>query len=216
MIPIVITAGPFTAANATNIRTASAAPIGALTLNGSLVSGGVATLDTTRRILLTFAGDGTDKNYTVVGTNGAGDTITEVIAGVNTTTVSSVLDYETIISVTASASLASNLSIGTTTVGGSRWARLDNEWALPNLSVQAIVSGTINYTVLMSYDDPNSPTNPVAAADMTWSTLVAAAAATAITQFAYAPTWVRVQVNSFTAGAGDVTTTLAQTGVVPQ
>jgi hypothetical protein len=68
----------------------------------------------------------------------------------------------------------------------------------------------------MSYDDPNSPTNPVAAADMTWSTLVAAAAATAITQFAFAPTWVRVQVNSFTAGAGDVTTTLAQTGVVPQ
>jgi hypothetical protein len=181
-----------------------------------LVSEGIATLDTTRRILLTFAGDGTGKNYTIVGTNGPGDTITEVIAGVNTTTVPSVLDYKTIISVTASASLASNLSIGTTTVGGSVWARLDNEWALPNLSVQAIVSGTINYTVQMSYDDPNSPTNPVAAVDMTWSTLVAAAAATAITQFAFAPTWVRVQVNSFTAGAGDVTTTLAQTGVVPQ
>lgn len=215
MRPIVLTAGPFAAASATNIRTASSVAAGAVVLNGSLVSNGVATLDTTRRILFTFAGDGTGKNFTIVGTNGCGDVITEVVAGVNATTVNSVLDYKTVTSITASALLSTNLSIGTSGVGGSAWARLDNEWALPNMTVQAVVSGTINYTIVKSYDDPNSPTNPVAAGDVNWTDLVAASSATAVSQFAYAPTWVRIQVNSMT-NPGYVTATLTQTGVVPQ
>ena len=45
--------------------------------------------------------------------------------------------------------------------------RLD-EWAPGQVGVQLTASGTVNYTLQQSMDDPNSPTNPVAQASMTW------------------------------------------------
>jgi len=213
MRPIVFTVGPLAAANATNIRTAAVIAAGTLTLNGTLVTGGVAILDTARRVLFTFAGDGSALTLTLTGTNWAGDIISETLAGANTTTTYSVLSYKTLVSVVSSATLASNVSIGTNQIADSPWIRLD-EWALPNLTVQCVVSGTINYTVQQTLDDPNSPTNPVAVASITWSDSVAATASTATTTLANPLLWVRVRVNTMT-NPGTVTTTAIQTGVMP-
>ena len=44
-----------------------------------------------------------------------------------------------------------------------------DDWAPGTVSLQVKVTGTVNYTVQTSMDDPNSPTNPVALASMTWS-----------------------------------------------
>ena len=215
MRPIVVTAGPYAAPSATNIRTASSiAAAGAVTLNGSLVSGGVATLDAQRRVLFTSSGNDSGITFTITGTNANGDTISETLTGGNAAAVYTVLDYNTVTSVTASGASAGTVSIGTNGVAGSSWVRLD-EYALPNLSIQAIVTGTINYTVQQSYDDPNSATNPVLPSAVNWSQLVAAASATAVTNVTYMPIFVRVLVNSNT-NPGAVTTTFLQTGVVPQ
>ena len=213
MRPIVFTVGPLAAANATNIRTAAIIAAGTLTLDGTLVTGGVAILDTARRVLFTFAGDGSGLTLTLTGTNWAGDIISETLAGANANTTYSVLSYKTLVSVVSSATLASNVSIGTNQIADSPWIRLD-EWALPNLTVQCVVSGTINYTVQQTLDDPNSPTNPVAVASITWSDSVAATAATATTTLANPLLWVRVRVNTMT-NPGAVTTTAIQTGVMP-
>lgn len=89
-----------------------------------------------------------------------------------------------------------------------------DEWAPKDISVQAVVTGTVNYTIQYSNDDPNSATNPVAVASMTWSTSSLANAATATfgpTPFDAFPLFARVLMNS---GTGTVVTTFVQSGVV--
>jgi len=215
MRPITVSVGPLAAASANNIalsQTPGAA--GNLTLNGSTVVGGVAILDTPRRVLFTTTADETAKTFVVTGTTFGGQTVSETVKGVNNSTVATVLDYATITSIAVSAALAGAITVGTNGVAGSPWVRLD-DWALPNLNIQAIVVGTINYTIQQTYDDPNSPTNPVSPANVTWSQLVAAASASAIANVAYQPVFVRVLVNSNTNPA-TVTATFLQTGVTPK
>ena len=97
----------------------------------------------------------------------------------------------------------------------SSLVRMD-DWAPSFISVQCTVTGTVNYTVQTSLDDPNSPTNPVAEASMTWvdssDSAVVAATATKQTNFMFAPTFIRVKLNS---GSGSVTTTILQSSSVP-
>ena len=93
--------------------------------------------------------------------------------------------------------------------------RLD-DYAPSLTSIQCTVTGTVNYTVQTSLDDPNSPTNPVAEASMTWvdssDSAVVAATATKQSNFMFAPVFVRVRLNS---GSGSVTTTILQSSNGP-
>ena len=219
MRPITVTAGPLTAPSATNIRTASGVAVaGPVVLNGSLVSGGVATLDTQRQILFTTTADETAKTITLVGTNLAGAAIGEIITLVNNSTVASVLDYKTLISGSTSAALTGNLSIGTNGLAGSPWVALD-PWAVPPVGVQVDVSGTVNYTVQITYDDPNSPTNSVAPQNVAWAssadTNLVAQTATKIGSLANTPAFARLLLNSQT-NPGFATATFSQPGVVPK
>lgn len=215
MRPIVTSVGPLASASATNIRTASGvAAAGNLTLNGSLVTAGVAILDAARRILFTTTANETTKTILLAGTNWAGDLISETVTLVNTSTVASVLDYKTVTSAYCSAALTGNLSIGTNGVAASPWVRLD-DYGASYISVQARVSGVVNYTLQQTLEDPNSPTSPVAAADVLWQNINdsdAVAATTSVeTNYMFAPTWCRVLLNSQT-NPGYVTVTYLQSG----
>lgn len=125
-----------TAANATNILTPTTlGAAGNFTLNGTTVSGGVATLDSQRRVLLTFAANETGHNFTITGTNDSGAPVSEVIAGTTAGTVVSVNDYKTVTSIAASAATTGNVSAGTNntaagTIGSSPW-QLANQGATP-------------------------------------------------------------------------------------
>jgi len=216
MVPMIVSVGPLASAAANNICL-SQTPSGAgyLTINGSLASGGVATLDTPRRILLTTNGSESTKTFTIVGTNWSNDRIGEVMNGVNSSTAMSVLDYKTIISIYASAATAAAITFGTTTVAGSPWVRFD-DWAAAQAAIQCVVTGTVNYTVQQTMDDPNDPSDPVAPASMTWSsigdsTLVTATATIAGTS-AVVPRWARILLNS---GTGSVRGTFRQLGAAP-
>jgi hypothetical protein len=85
------------------------------------------------------------------------------------------------------------------------------------VSGQCAASGTVNFTVQVSNDDPNSYANPTASNLMTWdSNMAGVIAATASTVFDLtpAPLWARVLLNSET-GTGSVRMTLAQMSAVP-
>jgi|32_taG_2_1085360.scaffolds.fasta_scaffold125249_2 hypothetical protein len=97
----------------------------------------------------------------------------------------------------------------------SSWVRFDS-WALPNVSVQINKSGTVNYTLETTMDDPNSPTDAVAVNDVTWfnSTDANVVGATAAKQTSFTsliPTFARIKLNS---GSGSVTATFVQAGNV--
>jgi len=98
----------------------------------------------------------------------------------------------------------------------TRLVRFD-DFAPSNISIQCNVSGTVNYTIESSLDDPNDPFNPVAEASMTWvetSDTAGVAATTSIqSNFLFAPKFARIKLNS---GSGSVTATFLQSSNGPK
>jgi hypothetical protein len=181
-------------------------------LNGTLVnSAGVAVLATPQRVLITTAD--TTHIFTVNGTNAAGAPISETVGPI-TTSAYTVQDFATVTSITVNAAPTAAVTVGTNGIGSTPWVRTD-EWANPSVSIQIDVSGTVNYTVQASNDDPNDPTNPTAAASMTWinsnDTNVVGATTAELTNYLFAPRYVRVTLNS---GSGSITATVTQYDVV--
>lgn len=163
------------AASATNIATSQAASAGTpLTLNGSAVSGGVATIDTFntsnntaigRRVLITSTSGAETASIAVTGTNATGTIITDnfTFSG-SSTTVQSNLDFVTVTKIVPSGTIVGNLSAGTNGVGSSSW----NTWSYTNFPPMnlscavELVSGSCNFTWQYTYDDPNNLLNGAA------------------------------------------------------
>jgi hypothetical protein len=211
MRPITATVGPLTAQSANNIalsQTPGAA--GPLTLNGSLVSGGVAVIGNPQRITLTTT-DNTH-SFTITGATPTGSLLTETVTG-NGTSATSLLDYAKVSSITISGAASAAVTVGTSGTGSTPWVRLD-EWANPQVSIQCDVTGTVSYTVQSTNDDPNSPTDPVSVSAMTWITTndtnAVNATASVQTNYLFAPTFVRALLNS---GSGSVAMKVIQYNV---
>lgn len=147
----------YAAASANNIAQSQSPGAGAITLNGSTVVSGVAILDAARRVLFTSGSSDTGITFTVTGTNFAGNPLTETITG-GATTASTTQDFKTVSSVTHTGSVAGTLTIGTSGVGSSPWFYVDRDaGAYNNMEIGVVVSGTINFTVEYTLDDPNAP-----------------------------------------------------------
>lgn len=214
MRPITTTVGPFVAGSSNAISLSqSLAAAGNLLINGALATGGVAKMDNPRNINITSSGNDTGLTWTVAGTNDAGNTISETIAGSNSTVVS-VLSYATVTSISGSAATASTVTAGSDTGGVSPWVRFD-EWADGAVGLQCVVSGTVVYSFESSFDDPNSLISPVVPASMTWDSTISPIVGAATSQMASlttAPLWGRINLAS---GTGSVKGTFVQYLQVP-
>jgi hypothetical protein len=187
------------------------------TLSSTTIYGNaVATLDTARKVLFTTVSDESAKTITIFGTNWAGDPINETVTGPNATTASTLLDYKTVTKIYVSAAFTGAVTVGTSGVAVSPWIRM-SDFADAQSSIQVTVSGTANYTVQTSMDDPNSPTNPVSPSAMTWlsalDTNIVAQTTSKSGIFSITPAFVRVVLNSQT-NPGFVTATITQFGSV--
>jgi len=214
MRPVTVTVGPLATAVANNICTAQS-PTATFSINGTLASGGVATLDTPRRVLFTPSGNESANTFTILGTNASGMPQTEVISGTNATAFYTNLDFKTVSSITLASAAAAAITVGTTTVASSPWIRFD-EYALSQTAIQCSVTGTVSYTIQQTLQDPNSPTNPVAPYSLVWlqssDSQAVNASGNIQSSYQYSPTFARVTLNS---GTGSVTATFTQFGVAP-
>ena len=167
-----------------------------------------------RKIALTSSGADTGVNFTITGTDVNNAAQSEVLAGASAAAATSVLVYKTVSSIIASGATAGTLTVGTSAVSASPWVRFD-DWAFNGIGIQCDASGSVNYTVQSTYDDPNSPTSPVGPSAVTWFSSSDGAAVGATggiqTSFTYIPTYARVLLNS---GTGTVTATFVQAGSV--
>ena len=139
----------------------SLAGAGNLTLNGALVSGGVATLSPPRRVYITSAGNDAGITFTVYGTDRYGTSISEVMQGANGAATSrgvgySVNDFLTVTRIAASGATASTVTAGTGAVASSPWFGWSHEIAPLQVGIGCEVSGTATATVEHTYDDPNA------------------------------------------------------------
>ncbi len=218
MRSITVTVGPLAAASANAIALSQTPTSGtALTLNGALVSSGVAVMDKPRRVLLTYGSEASNRTLVVTGTgypvanSSTGPVISETLAvpSGGAGTVSTVQDFATVTSlVPAGGGWTAAVTVGTSSVASSRPVFLDT-YGWPNTILQVAVSGTVNYTVQQSTDDPNV----VGFTNMTWfshpDSAFVAATAGAQSNYFFTPTVSRVTLNS---GTGTITYTLIQSG----
>ena len=217
MQPISVTVGPLTSASANNIALSQTVTgASSVVLNGSLVSGGVATLDAPRQVLITNVGNDSGITFTVTGTTFYGNTVSQTVQGTSGSTVATTVDFATVTSIVTSGSTSvSGITVGTNGVGGSSWIRLD-DWAPAGWSVQVDVSGTVNYSVQTTMDDPNDPTNPVTIPNVQWVSCtdsnVVSQSTTKYGTSTGSTRYVRVLINS---GTGTATATILQSSNGP-
>jgi hypothetical protein len=210
MQPIQVSVGPLTAANDQAIAAAQSPSGTSFTLTSSPV-----TLDAPRQVVITSAGDNSGISFVITGTSFSNQPISETVAGANASTSLSTLMFKTVSSIVASGAITGAVKAGTTGVATTRWVRFDS-FANAQSAVQVDVSGTVNYTVQVTMDDPDDPISPTTPVSCTWlsspDTAVVGQAAAKYSYFAYTPTFARVLLNS---GSGSATATFAQFSNAP-
>lgn len=180
---------------------------GDLTLNGALVAGGVALLTSQRKVGMFAGGNIATVIFTVYGTDWAGNSITDTITGINSSTVSTTLDFLTVTRIAASAAFVTDVIAGTTGVGASQPIPLDLYLDPFNVSLTIDITGTISVTAQYTTDAVLTSSGPFLWFDHSDLT---AKAADSIGTIISPVSAVRLLTNS---GTGSAVFTVTQAGV---
>lgn len=174
MLPVTLTYGGLAAASANNIcQSQTPGATGVFTLNGSTVTAGVAILDVARRVLFTPAGNETGKTVLLTGTNSDGNPIQETLAGTNATAFYSSQDFKTVTAIVMSAAAAGAFTVGTNTIASSPWKVVNMAYnPYPVIAWATTVSGTINYDLEYTMENPNNNANTMGPASGNYPTVV--------------------------------------------
>lgn len=169
------------------------------------IVGTVATLDAARRVLFTPAGaEATNGTiWTVYGTNRTGNPISEIVAGTNNPTPATTLnDFATVTRIAVNKAQVGAVTVGTSGIASSPWFVVNRDISPFILGVAVIVTGTVNFSVEYTYDDPNAPFTGVAPTVFTQAAMAAKTANTdAGLTFNFPIFAIRLTQNSFTAPA---------------
>ena len=157
MLPISFTLGPLATANAA-LYAASQTPVSGtpLTLTGAVP-------DVARQVLLTAGSEASPRTLLITGTNFAGNPIAETLVIPATTpgTYGSKQDFLTVTSALPGGGGWSNaVTLGTSGVASSPW-KLSNspQFGPVEIGFQVVVTGTVNWSIEVTLDDPNSNSN---------------------------------------------------------
>ena len=136
---------------------------GALTINGVLLDLDLYNKTGVRRAAtgasiersVTFYSSGnlSGITFTLTGVDTHGQTVTEDVTGPNNTTVSSTKLYAYVTSIVASASVGTNVEVGTGTIGTTSVWIPDDKISPCNIALAAVVAGTINWDAEHTFDD---------------------------------------------------------------
>lgn len=196
----------------------SQTPVGAIaiTLNGSLVSGGVATFDVPRRVAITSASNASNSTYTITGTDRYGNTQVATLVGPNATTVFTSQDFATVTNITQTATPGGAITIGTNGVASTPWYVGDwRHCAYIGIKVELSPGAVLTYTVESTGTDlSGSLLYPNVAAVITNAqnpfvfpssdATVVAANTSQITNFISAEPGMRLTLNSYTSGTATI------------
>lgn len=166
--------GPLTVPAAVVTAVATQQAVAIWVINGTLASGGVASLTVPRRVTIVSAGNDSATTFTVRGTDRNGIVFSEALLGANIGTATTTHDFLTVTAVTSSVAAAgAGASIGTSNTASTAPMLLDQ---FPNpgmIAVRAVLnSGAATFSIEVSTDDyspawdlntnaPNWFSNPV-------------------------------------------------------
>ena len=127
-------------------QTPAAGGVQAMVIAGALASGGVATMDVARHMLVTCAGSDAARTFTFTGTDRFGNTITEVIAGSAGTTTYGTKNFKTVTGINVDDDTAGAIIIGTADSLDSQWIVLNHHATEFNVGINCAVSSDIDAT----------------------------------------------------------------------
>jgi len=126
---------------------------GVITLDGVLVSNGVAML-TVPAVLVAYSQASSAINFVVTGTGPAGQSQVETLAVTASGNLTGSLTFATVTQITSSAASALTISIGNGVPGYTAWLPLDIYTPNQVTNISAKTSGTVNYSVEYTNEDP--------------------------------------------------------------
>jgi hypothetical protein len=155
--PVILTKA--LAAASTNNIALSQTPVSgtAFTLNGSAVSGGVATLDTARRVIITAGSEAAPRTVLLTGTNGSGTPITETVTipATSAGAYATLQDFATVsAALPGGGGWTAAATIGTNSVGSTPWQLLNNHITPFEVSYQLTLTGTATFEIELTDDSP--------------------------------------------------------------
>lgn len=103
----------------------SQTPTSTVTLNGTLVTGGVAQMGAQQYVTITSGSDISNRTFALAGRDIYGNAVTETLTGPNNTTVVSAKSYYTLTAATISGLAAGAITIGVNGTGYSQAIPLD-------------------------------------------------------------------------------------------
>jgi hypothetical protein len=122
-------------------------------INGSLAVGGVATL-TVPAYLTVFSEKSATVNFIVTGTAPSGASQVETLAVSASGTVTGALSFATVTRVLSDAPTSATISIGNALPGYTGWIPMDIYTPNQVTTISAKTSGTVNYSVEYTNEDP--------------------------------------------------------------
>lgn len=153
MRPNIIRISPYAATdpNAVSVsQTPAAGGVQELTITGVFASGGVATMDEPRQVVITSAANESGRTFVVTGTSLKGNEIMEAVTGANIGTVSTVRAFTTVTSIRVDANTAGAVQAGTLSVVFSNWVPmnyLSSEFEIAMAFDAGLAATTPDFTV---------------------------------------------------------------------
>ena len=188
---------------------------GSLTLNGALVTDGVAILGAAQQIEITSVGNDSGIDWTVTGTDANGNAYNEVIDGANAGTATTGAYFKTVTDISADGATAGNVTSGVTAANGAvspviRVNRNQVSSFKLGLFVELSTGAVANYTVQHSPDWPESGdylSSGAYAADANWYDTdgLTSLTATDESNIVIPVETVRLFLNSYTSGTAKLT-----------
>lgn len=167
---------------ANGISTAQTKTAGnSLTITGSLASGGVATMDVARRVIVTSTDDETGNTFKITGTDRYGRALTETIAGKSSAAASTINDFKTVTSIIPSATITANVTAGTNQVASTAPLVVDTYSNHPYIGLTLTPTGTFTASIEVANDDLG-PNYDMVANPPTWTAPSAFSSKNATTQ----------------------------------
>lgn len=182
---------------------------GNFTLDGALVSGGIATAAEAQIVTITSVGNDSGITFTITGTDADGSGFSETITGPNATTAKTTGFFKTVTQVAASAATAADVSVGWVAVDGAVTKSIPTNWrGTPyNQSLFTVITGTLTYTVQHTEDAPQDSYTNTFSTDANWRSTTGLTALTVTDEgnISFPVRAVRLIITAFTSGTTKLT-----------
>jgi len=177
---------------------------GNLSLDGALVSGGVATAAEAQIVTLTSVGNDSGITFTITGKDADGTIVSETKTGPNATTVTTTGFYTTVTQIAASGATAADVTAGWVAADGAVTKSVPTNWRMTpyNQSLFVDIDGAMTYTVQHTESNPQGSYTNSFSTDATWraTTGLAALSVDGEGNIAFPVRAVRLNITAYTSG----------------